>query len=57
MSSAPDPSGHEDPSIKRVYGSGVSSSTGIPVGGSSLSGLSAMKSARIWPRMDVHSHI
>ncbi|GKA56121.1 hypothetical protein Tco_0755193 [Tanacetum coccineum] len=57
MSSAPDPSRHEDPSIKRVYGSGVSSSTGIPVGGSSSSGLSTMKSARIWPRMDVHSHI
>ncbi|GJS34364.1 hypothetical protein Tco_0532746 [Tanacetum coccineum] len=29
MSPAPDPSRHEDPSIKRVYGSGVSSSTGI----------------------------
>ncbi|GJR43697.1 hypothetical protein Tco_1311800 [Tanacetum coccineum] len=53
MSPALDPSKHDDPSVKRVLGSGIASSTCISTGGSSSFGLSAMKSARIWLRMDV----
>ncbi|GKB89441.1 hypothetical protein Tco_0961713 [Tanacetum coccineum] len=53
MSPAPEHSKHEDPSVKRVHGSRISSSIGILVGGVSLSGLSTMKSANIWPWMDV----
>ncbi|GKC77915.1 hypothetical protein Tco_1128689 [Tanacetum coccineum] len=44
---------HEDPSIKRVHGSGTSSSAVVYVDGSSSSGRSVMKSAKIWPQMDV----
>ncbi|GJV93550.1 hypothetical protein Tco_1541363, partial [Tanacetum coccineum] len=50
---APDPSRHDDPSVNRVYGSGAASSTCISTSGLSSSGLSAMKSARTWPWMDV----
>nr|GEU71560.1 polygalacturonase-like [Tanacetum cinerariifolium] len=53
MSPTPDPSKHEDPSVKRVHGSRISSSIGIPVGEASSSSLSAMKPAKIWPRMNV----
>ncbi|GKA96852.1 hypothetical protein Tco_0818947, partial [Tanacetum coccineum] len=53
MSPASDPSKHDDPSVNRVYGSWITSSTCTSMGGPSSSGLSTMKSARIWPRMDV----
>ncbi|GJY08552.1 hypothetical protein Tco_0375606 [Tanacetum coccineum] len=53
MSPALEPSKREDPSVKRVNGYGISSSVVIHVGGVFSSGLSAMKSAKIWPRMDV----
>ncbi|GKB74176.1 hypothetical protein Tco_0935588 [Tanacetum coccineum] len=53
MSPAPNPSRHDDPSVNRVHGSGIASSTCIPMGGPSSSGLSAMTSAKTWPRMDV----
>nr|GEZ14426.1 hypothetical protein [Tanacetum cinerariifolium] len=43
MSSAPDPSKHEDPSIKRANGFGISSSISIHVDEASSSGFSAIK--------------
>nr|GEV57577.1 hypothetical protein [Tanacetum cinerariifolium] len=53
ISPAPDPSRHDDPFVKGVYGSRTIFSTCIYMGGPSLSGLSTMKSVRTWPRMDV----
>nr|GEZ47555.1 reverse transcriptase domain-containing protein [Tanacetum cinerariifolium] len=53
MSHAPDHSKHDDPSVNRVHGSRNASSTCISTGIPSLFGLSAMKSARNWSRMDV----
>nr|GEV04280.1 hypothetical protein [Tanacetum cinerariifolium] len=53
MSLTPDHSKHEDPSMKRVYGSRISSSIGIHASGASSSGLSAIKSIKIWMQMDV----
>nr|GEW73708.1 hypothetical protein [Tanacetum cinerariifolium] len=55
MSLAPDPFRHDDPSVNRVHGSGIASSTCISMGGPSSSGLSAMTSAKTWPRIDVLS--
>nr|GEU39483.1 hypothetical protein [Tanacetum cinerariifolium] len=53
MSLAPDPSKHDDSFINRVYESGIASSTCVSVGGPFSSGLSMMKSAKTWLRMDV----
>nr|GEY24856.1 hypothetical protein [Tanacetum cinerariifolium] len=53
MSPAPDPSMHDDPSVNRVYGSGVASLTFISTSEPYLSGLLAMKSAKTWSRIDV----
>ncbi|GJR94718.1 hypothetical protein Tco_0266892 [Tanacetum coccineum] len=47
MSLAPDPSRHDDPSVNRVHGFGVTSSAGASIGGPSSSGLSAIKIAII----------
>nr|GEW81903.1 hypothetical protein [Tanacetum cinerariifolium] len=44
---------HESTVAARVYDSITSSSTGIHVAGGSSSGLSAMKSPRIWPQIDI----
>ncbi|GJY72846.1 hypothetical protein Tco_0477277, partial [Tanacetum coccineum] len=52
MSPAPDPSRHDDPSVNRVYDFGIASSAGASIGGPSSSGLLAIKSAKIWPRID-----
>ncbi|GKE02364.1 hypothetical protein Tco_1390347 [Tanacetum coccineum] len=53
MSLAPDFFRHDDPSMNRVRGSGIASSTCVSRGGPSTSGLSEMKSAKTWTRMDV----
>ncbi|GJZ69897.1 hypothetical protein Tco_0633447 [Tanacetum coccineum] len=53
MSPTHGPSKREDPSVKIVHGSGTSSSAGISVGGASSSGLSVIKYAKIWLRIDV----
>nr|GFC28151.1 reverse transcriptase domain-containing protein [Tanacetum cinerariifolium] len=45
MSPAPDPSRHDDPSANRVYGSRITSSVGVSIGGSSSSGLLPMVTA------------
>ncbi|GKA20472.1 hypothetical protein Tco_0700461 [Tanacetum coccineum] len=57
MSPALDPFRHEDPSVKRIHGFGISSSVGVSVDGSSSSGSSEIKSAKIWPRMDVRASL
>ncbi|GJX50690.1 hypothetical protein Tco_0277535 [Tanacetum coccineum] len=46
MSPAPDTSRHEDQSMKRIYGSGISSSAGVSVGGLSSFGLLAIQFAK-----------
>ncbi|GJT54406.1 hypothetical protein Tco_0989460 [Tanacetum coccineum] len=49
ISPAPEPSVQEDPSVNRIHGSGISSSTSIRVSGDSSSGRLTMKSANICP--------
>ncbi|GKG50272.1 hypothetical protein Tco_0521372, partial [Tanacetum coccineum] len=53
MSLAPDPFKTDDPSVIRVHSSKVTSSAGASIAWSSSSGLSAMNSAKTWPRIDV----
>nr|GEV54286.1 hypothetical protein [Tanacetum cinerariifolium] len=53
ISPAPDPSRHDDPSMNRVHGSRIASSTCVSMGGPSSSGLLVMKSARTLPQIDV----
>ncbi|GJR67261.1 hypothetical protein Tco_0013326 [Tanacetum coccineum] len=52
ISPAPKPFVQEDPSVNRIYGSGISSSTSIRVSEDSSSGRSTMKSANICPLTD-----
>ncbi|GKC68910.1 hypothetical protein Tco_1114793 [Tanacetum coccineum] len=52
MGPAPDPSRHDDQSVNRFHSSGIASSAGASIGGPSSSGLPAIKSAKIWPRID-----
>ncbi|GJY46892.1 hypothetical protein Tco_0435955 [Tanacetum coccineum] len=53
MNPAPDPSKHDDPSVNRIHGFGVTSLACASVDGPSSYGLSAVKSAKTWPRIDV----
>ncbi|GJW27369.1 hypothetical protein Tco_0041180 [Tanacetum coccineum] len=48
MSPAPNPSRHEDSSVKRIHGSRISSYVVVFVDGSFSSGRSTIKSAKIW---------
>ncbi|GJY46888.1 hypothetical protein Tco_0435951 [Tanacetum coccineum] len=53
MNPTPDPSKHDDPSVNRIHGFGVTCLACASVDGPSSYGLSAIKSAKTWPRIDV----